>query len=134
MTDKQIEGAGQNDKLEKPKWTQKQKRWHSMATKAGLERARASGKTLGGHYNEKTFGENRDGHLGREARIAKANEYALKVASEILPLAEQGLSLRAMASALNEKGVPPPHGKGTWQHTSVANILKRLEALGKDNA
>jgi hypothetical protein len=37
-------------------------------------------------------------------------------------------SLRGIAAALNERGIPTVAGSGRWYHTQVARVLARLAA------
>jgi Recombinase len=40
---------------------------------------------------------------------------------------ERTASLRGLARALNEEGVPTPSGEGTWTASTVARLRQRLE-------
>lgn len=53
------------------------------------------------------------------------------IKEKILTMRQQGLSLRSIAQALNNEGVVAPNGK-VWYHTTVSNILKKIEGEGKD--
>jgi Recombinase len=62
-----------------------------------------------------------------EVRIAGANESAAKLAPIVKDIQAAGVtSLRGIARALNERGIPPPRGHG-WQATQVRRPLARLE-------
>lgn len=93
----------------------------SIRTKAALAEAKAKGVKLGG-LRDKTNERNKE--IQR-----KAKERAAKVASVIVPLRNQGLSLRAIADALNASGVPTARG-GSWQASQVQRTLERLNTLG----
>lgn len=103
----------------------------SSRTKAALQAAKARGSLLGSH---------RPGHWeGREQAREKGQKEATKAAAEakkakrlvqpeaIVPLLkelrEQGLSLRAMAERLNEKGTLSFTGL-PWNPMGVSRILK----------
>jgi hypothetical protein len=56
--------------------------------------------------------------------MAKADEFADNVLLIVRDLQSQGLSLRRIAAALNERGVETARG-GTWAATTVRNVLAR---------
>jgi hypothetical protein len=58
------------------------------------------------------------------AASARARERDAGVLDILRPLSSQGLTLAAMAAALNERGVPTPRG-GRWTPTSVKRVLDR---------
>jgi hypothetical protein len=61
--------------------------------------------------------------LGRKVRIARALSRAIK------ELKENGVTtLRGIAAALNERGVPTSRGKGQWQASQVKRVMARLKA------
>lgn len=89
----------------------------SARTKAALAEAKANGVKLGGL---------RDATGQRNAMVQhRAKERADRVSGIILPLREQGASLRAIADTLNRSGVPTARG-GKWQPSQVQRTLKRL--------
>ncbi len=55
---------------------------------------------------------------------AAADRFAANVLPLIEPLRAEGRSLREIANALNERGVPTARG-GKWVPTQIADILKR---------
>ena len=59
------------------------------------------------------------------------NKTPAVIKEKILIMRSQGLSLRAIATALNNEGVVAPNG-GVWYHSTVSNILKYIEGEGKD--
>jgi len=90
----------------------------SVRTKAALAEAKARGVKLGG-LRDKTGERNK-------AVQSAAKERAEKVAGIVLPLREQGLTLREIARTLNRSGVATARG-GKWQASQVQRTLKRLE-------
>jgi hypothetical protein len=50
-----------------------------------------------------------------------------KMAEKVVRLRAEGVVAHAaVARAPNERGVPTPHGSGSWTHTTVARVLARL--------
>ncbi len=89
----------------------------SARTKAALAEAKANGVKLGGL---------RDATGQRNAMVQqRAKERADRVSGIILPLREQGASLRAIADTLNRSGVSTARG-GQWQASQVQRTLRRL--------
>ncbi len=89
----------------------------SARTKAALAEARARGTKLGGL---------RDQTERRNAAVqANAAERADRVASIVTPLRDRGVTLQAIADALNSAGVATARG-GTWHASQVQRTLKRL--------
>ena len=89
----------------------------SIRTKAALA---ASKKTLGG-LRDKTGKRN-------AAIQANAKARADKVAGIILPLRDQGSTLRHIAAVLNKSGVTTARG-GLWQASQVQRTIGRLRPL-----
>jgi DNA invertase Pin-like site-specific DNA recombinase len=58
------------------------------------------------------------------AASTRARERDAGVLEILQPLSSQGLTLAAMAAAMNERGVPTPRG-GRWTPTSVKRVLDR---------
>lgn len=77
----------------------------SRRTKEGLAQARASGKVL-----------------GRRPTVSDAAEQA------ITDLHASGRSARAIATELTDRGIAAPGGGVQWCHSSVARVLRRLQA------
>ena len=95
----------------------------SQRTKQALAAAKARGVTLGNpRLAEARARANKE-------TIEAAERYAALVLPHILPLAEQGLSLRAIARELTARGVPTARG-GQWYAVQVADILRRRETAG----
>ena len=96
----------------------------SQRTKAALAAAKARGQKLGNPNGARALRG-----LGNAAGIAGAKASADRHAAQVLPVvaalrAEGITSLKAIARALNERGVLAPRG-GTWLATSVRNLLAR---------
>ena len=90
----------------------------SIRTKAALAEAKDRGVKLSG-LRDATGKRN-------QAVQAKAKERAEKVAGIIVPLRNQGASLRDIAAALNNSGVATARG-GQWQASQVQRTLRRLD-------
>ena len=62
-----------------------------------------------------------------EARQAHADREAAKLAPILKELQAAGVtSLRGIAAALNERGIPTATGYGRWHHVQVGKVLARL--------
>jgi Recombinase len=57
-------------------------------------------------------------------RVALADRRAADVAPVIRELQTAGLSLRGIAAALGERGIPTPRG-GPWSAVQVSRVLAR---------
>jgi DNA invertase Pin-like site-specific DNA recombinase len=95
----------------------------SERTKQALAAAKARGVTLG---NPRLAEARARAH---KELIEAAERHAALVLPHILPLHEQGLSLRAIARELTTRGVPTARG-GQWYAVQVADILRRRETAG----
>ncbi|GAB3126682.1 recombinase family protein [Novispirillum itersonii] len=94
---------------------EKERDFISQRTKAALAQ---STKKLGGM---------RDATMKRNAVLKEqADQRAGKLAGIVLPLRENGNSLREIASALNSAGLATSRG-GQWQAVQVKRLLERLE-------
>lgn len=91
----------------------------SLRTKAALAEAKVRGAKLGG-LRDKTGERNK-------AIQAQAKAGAERVAGLIVPLRDQGATLRDIAASLNKSSVPTARG-GQWQASQVQRVLKRLAA------
>lgn len=89
----------------------------STRTKAALAEAKAKGVKLGG-LRDKTG--RRNVAVQREAR-KRANQ----VADIVLPLRDQGKTLREIAATLNGAGIATARG-GQWQASQVQRTIERL--------
>ncbi len=88
----------------------------SERTKAALKAAKARGARLGRH--------------GAEVLAPQYREEACQRAKQIEPIIRElqgkGLSLAKIAAELNKRKVPTPR-RGRWDHSSVRNVLNRLQ-------
>jgi Recombinase len=63
----------------------------------------------------------------RAVRTARADARAVDLAPIIAELQAAGArSLRAIAAALNERGIPTATGRGEWSGKQVRRVLERL--------
>jgi DNA invertase Pin-like site-specific DNA recombinase len=91
----------------------------SGRTKSALAAAKAKGVKLGNPHIEAARGE----------AVAAIKAEADRAAGNVLPIIAEikksgALTLRAIAEALNARGIPTPRG-GRWHATSVRNALAR---------
>lgn len=92
----------------------------SERTKAALQAAKERGRVLGGFR-----GVYVDPAAGRAAKSAKANERAAGIMGVIEEIRASGAaSLRQIAAALNDRGIPTARG-GQWSAVQVARVLER---------
>jgi DNA invertase Pin-like site-specific DNA recombinase len=91
----------------------------SDRTKAALQVAKARGTKLGTPENLTQAARLK----GADARRRSFQEFADSVAPRIRKMHDQGLSLREVATALNEQGVPARKG-GLWTAVGVQRVLK----------
>lgn len=100
----------------------------SERTKAALAAAKRRGTKLGGYRaGAKLTAKARQ--MGCKAVAERADARAADIAPTISKLRAAGVtSLRAIAAALNERGIPTPRG-GQWQAGSVSQLLARLPAV-----
>jgi hypothetical protein len=62
-----------------------------------------------------------------EARRRRTDLAVADQAPVVAELRASGVtSLRGIAAALNERGIPTVAGSGRWYHTQVARVLARL--------
>ena len=65
-----------------------------------------------------------------EARNERADARAADLSETIAELQAAGAtSLRAIAAALNERGIPTARGDGEWTATQVMRVLERLDPI-----
>jgi DNA invertase Pin-like site-specific DNA recombinase len=103
---------------------QKERALISQRTRAALQAAKARGVRLGNpRLEEARARANKD-------LIAAADRHAALTLPHILPLHEQGWSLRAIARELTKLGVPTARG-GNWHAVQVSDILRRRETLAE---
>lgn len=99
----------------------------SQRTKAALKAAKARGQVLGCR-NDKIAAH---AVLGAKASATVRSENAAKRAKDVLPIidaikAEGNTSLRQIAAALNDQGIPTARG-GEWSAPQVLRVLKQGE-------
>jgi hypothetical protein len=67
--------------------------------------------------------------VNNEARQSRADARAADLAPIIAELQAAGVtSLRGIAAALNERGIPTATGHGRWHHVQVGKVLARVPA------
>lgn len=96
----------------------------SARTKAALAAAKARGTVLGGDRGKLTDAIRK---RAVENRIKARREHAQKHAADLLPVIEAirkegAVSLRQIASALDERGINAPRG-GNWSAVQVQRVL-----------
>ena len=93
----------------------------SARTKAALAAAKRRGVKLGGDRGARLTAKARA--AGREALRAQARSRAADLTPTIKELRAAGCeSLRSIAAALDDRGIPAPRG-GAWSATQVARLL-----------
>jgi DNA invertase Pin-like site-specific DNA recombinase len=99
----------------------------SQRTRAALAAAKARGTRLGNPGNLTPEGRARGSVRGNEAQRERAASRAADLLPTIRDLREKGTtSLRGIAAALNDMGVPSPRG-GAWYPSSVRKVLTLVE-------
>jgi DNA invertase Pin-like site-specific DNA recombinase len=96
----------------------------SQRTKAALAAAKARGKVLGGYRG----GPKVDTLAGQRARTERAGARARQLAGVVVPLRNEGISLRAIAAELAARGIRTPGG-GAWTADAVRAVLQRIAAV-----
>jgi DNA invertase Pin-like site-specific DNA recombinase len=95
-------------------------------TIAGMQAAKAKGAVFGTPENLNAGAAAKGRKMGRLKQAEKAALFAAKVLPDILKLQAKGLSLNAIASKMNERGILTARGnKGNWSAQAVKNILAR---------
>jgi len=89
----------------------------SKRTKAALVEAKANGVVLGG-LRDTTNERNK-------VLKAQAQERAVDLASLILPLRKQGMTLKAISDEMNKRSIPTARG-GAWTATTVKRLIERV--------
>lgn len=99
----------------------------SQRTKAALAAAKARGAVLGNRTNLAEAQAK-----GGQMRSAQADDFSRRVFPVLNGLMAQGVSsLRALACALNERGIASPRG-GQWHPSAVRNVVRRMATEGQD--
>jgi len=97
----------------------------SERTKAALAAAKARGRKLGGYRGTTIDRETREKAIN--AKRAKANGRAADLAPIVEEIMTSGRSsLREIAAALNDRGIPTPAGRTVWQATQVRRLLDAM--------
>jgi DNA invertase Pin-like site-specific DNA recombinase len=100
----------------------------SESTKAALAAAKRRGVKLGGDRGAKLTAKAR--MAGCKARAERAEAKAADLAPIIRDMQAAGAtSLRAIAAALNERGIPTANGQNEWRAVQVSRVLARLRAM-----
>jgi DNA invertase Pin-like site-specific DNA recombinase len=103
---------------------EKERRLISERTKAALAAKKAGGARLGNPSNFAKAGE-----VGRSVQSATADEFVAALLPIIRAIRSTGaVTLRDMASALNQRGIRSARG-GKWHVSSVLNLLARSSAV-----
>jgi DNA invertase Pin-like site-specific DNA recombinase len=104
-----------------------ERRMISARTKAALAAAKARGTKLGGNRGTALSASARK--KGRATQTARARERANDLAPLLAMIRSEGItSLRGIANALTQRGVPTLRGNTTWTAMQVA----RLAAIAPD--
>jgi DNA invertase Pin-like site-specific DNA recombinase len=105
-----------------------ERRMISARTKAALAAAKARGVQLGGDRGARLTGKQRA--AGRAVQQEQARNRAADLVPIIKELDEAGFeSLRAIAAALEERGIPTARG-GKWSSVQVARLLEAASPFG----
>lgn len=100
----------------------------SERTKAALAAAKARGVKLGWAIPSRRSEQRLAARRGASVRSDKADQFAANVLPIIRELQAEGLSLRRIATTLNERGIATARGK-EWQASTVNNIIARADRL-----
>jgi DNA invertase Pin-like site-specific DNA recombinase len=103
----------------------------SENTRTALAAAKARGVKLGNPNGARALRGKQVGNADAVAKIkANAAQRALDLAGIVSTLRASGLtSVRSIAGALNDQGIPAPRGD-TWHPTAVSRLLTRLSVHG----
>jgi DNA invertase Pin-like site-specific DNA recombinase len=100
----------------------------SARTRAALAAAKARGVTLGGWKG----GPKVDTEAGREAQRRQADAFAQGLAAIVVPMRQQGASLRDIAKAMSDRGIRTARG-GAWNAALVRSVPLRLGGASRDS-
>lgn len=99
---------------------EKERRMISERTRSALASRKASGTKLGNPTNSRQAADQ-----GRRNAITEADRFAAATIPIVHSIQRSGItSLRGIAIALNNRGVPTARG-GSWQVSNVRNLLAR---------
>lgn len=101
----------------------------SARTKAALQAAKARGTALGAHRPGAATLTEEARAKGREIAAETRSHIAARKAEDLVPVirsiqAQGAKSLRQIAAALNDRGIPTARG-GQWSAVQVARVLDR---------
>lgn len=103
----------------------------SARTKAALAAAKARGTKLGGPIKLSVAAAEQGRTKGRAVRSELASRRATDLTPILFAIRAEGFdSARALASELNNRGIPTPGRRGNWQATTVQRVLARLSPVG----
>lgn len=100
----------------------------SQRTKAALAEAKVRGRKLGGWRGHDVCAQATQ--LATQSRVAKADDYAEKIAGKLHRAQRENLSLNAIARKMIAEGVRTPRGGINWTARTVKNLLDRIERIG----
>ena len=107
---------------------QKERELISERTRVALAAAKARGRPLGGDRGWRPV-SGPDAQAAAMARVEGADRTAHRLMMEIDRLRKMGVAtMKGLARALTEQGVPTPSGRHAWTHTTVTRLLARAEA------
>jgi DNA invertase Pin-like site-specific DNA recombinase len=122
--------AGLMDRAEK-------KGWDLHVADLGLDTSSPSGRLVAqvlaatAEHERRIIGERtKEGLRAAKAkgvRLGRPTVLPAEVQVEILQARAEGLSLRAIADALNEKGIPTAHGGAKWHASTVRAVVLSVE-------
>lgn len=100
----------------------------SARTKAALKAAKARGVRLGTPRNLTHKGRRKGAGLSRAVRAGHAAQRAQDLVPTLAEIQGEGVtSLRQIAAALNQRGIPAAR-RGEWSAVQVKRVLARLNA------
>lgn len=101
-----------------------------LAAFAEFERSLITARLAGGRRVKRARGEYAEGRprygMRAEGKALVVDEDEAEIVKMMRTLRKQGKTYREIADKLNDKGFAPRHGS-TWRHSTVHNVLKRLE-------
>lgn len=101
-----------------------------LAVMAEFERDLVSERTRGAMAHKRGLGQRLGtiplgSRLGDDGRTLLADPAELATVATIRELAAAGLGMRAIARALDDRGIPTKTGRGGWTHRAVGLVLAR---------